>query len=30
MNNLWLKKFEKSVADVRKGKTKELSFPSLR
>ena len=28
MNNFWLKKCEKSVTDVRKGKTKERSFPS--
>ena len=27
MNNLFLKKCEKSVTDVRKGKTKERSFP---
>ena len=30
MNNFWLKKCEKSVTDVRKGKTKETSFSSQR
>ena len=30
MNNFWLKKCEKSVTDVRKGKTKEMSFSSQR
>ena len=28
MNNFWLKKCEKCVTDVRKGKTKEMSFLS--
>ena len=28
MKNFWLKKGEKSVTDVRKGKTKERSFSS--
>ena len=28
MNNLWLKKCERSVTDVRKGKTKERTFPN--
>ena len=30
MNNCWLKKYEKSVTVVRKGKTKKRSFPSQR
>ena len=28
MNNFWLKKCEKSVTDLTKGKTKDRSFPS--
>ena len=28
MYNFWLKKSEKIVTDVRRGKTKERSFPS--
>ena len=29
MNNVWLRKYEKSITDVRKGKTIERRFPSL-
>ena len=30
MNSVWLKKCEKCVTDIRKGKTKERGFPSSR
>ena len=28
MNNIWLKKYEESVTDIRKEKTMERQFPS--
>ena len=28
LSKIWLKKYEKSVTDVRKGKTMERRFPS--